>query len=64
MDFFHDTSKRADYGETEGAVVLDFVNRDQSAQHVVATFPVEAFSGDRTDRGGKISTMFNLIGSR
>ncbi|KAF8494121.1 hypothetical protein F5888DRAFT_1718773 [Russula emetica] len=32
------------------AVVLDFVARDKSVQHVVATFPTEASSGDRTDR--------------
>ena len=57
-------AKHADYGESEGAVVMDLVDRDQSVQHVVATFPTEIFSGDRTDRGGKISTMSNLIGSR
>ena len=64
MNFFHRTSKRVDYGETEGAAVLDLVNRDRSVQHVVAKFPTEAFSGDRTDRGGTISTMSNIIGSR
>ena len=64
MDFFHSTSKHADYRELEGAVVMDLVDRDRSVQHVVATFPTKVFSGDRTDRGGKISTMSNLIGSR
>jgi hypothetical protein len=65
MDFFFTAlAKHADYGESEGAIVMDLVNRDQSVQHVVATFPTELFSGDRTDRGGKISTMSSLIGSR
>ena len=41
---------------------MDLVDRNQSVQHVVATFPTELFSGDGTDGGGKISTMFNLIG--
>jgi len=38
-------------GTNEGAVVLGLVGQDKSVQHVVATFPTEAFSGDRTGRG-------------
>lgn len=41
--------------------MLDLVNQDQSVQHVVATFPTEAFSGDRTDRGGKLSIVSNHL---
>lgn len=41
------------------AVVLDLVAQDQSVQHVVATFPTEALSSDRTDIEGEISTMSN-----
>jgi hypothetical protein len=52
VDFFHGTTKHADNG-SEGAVVLDLIAQDQSRQHVVATFPTEAFSGDSTDRGGE-----------
>jgi len=33
----------------DGAVVLGLVARDESVQHLVATFPAEALSGDRTD---------------
>ena len=54
------STRHADYG-SEGAVVLDLVNQDQSVQHVVATFPTEAFSGDSTDRGGKLSTISNHL---
>ena len=53
MDLFHCTTKHAENG-LDGAVVLDLVAQDQSRQHVVATFPTEAFSGDSTDRGGEI----------
>jgi hypothetical protein len=39
-------------GDTgEAALVLDLVAQDESVQHVVATFPTEAISGDRADRG-------------
>ena len=41
----------------EGAVVLGLVGQDKSVQHVVATFPTEAFSGDRTGNGGEISIV-------
>jgi len=50
MSTFQDT----DNGEA--AVVLDLVAQDQSVQHIVATFPTEAFSGDGTDRGGEMLT--------
>jgi hypothetical protein len=44
--------------QSEAAVVLDLVASDQSVQHVVATFPTEAFSGDRTDsEQGEISIV-------
>ncbi|KAH9987574.1 hypothetical protein BJV77DRAFT_1024892 [Russula vinacea] len=37
-------------GDTsEAAVVLDLVAQDKSVQHVVATFPTEAFTADTTD---------------
>lgn len=57
---FFPTTRHADYG-AEGAVVLELVNQDQSVQHLVATFPTEVFSGDRTDRGGKSSTISNHL---
>ena len=60
MDFFYSTNKHADYG-LEGAVVLDLITQDQSVQHVVATFPTEAFSGDRIDWGGEIYSMSNHL---
>jgi len=36
-------------GNASAAVVFDFVRRDGPTQHIVATFPAMAFSGDRTD---------------
>ncbi|KAI0247182.1 hypothetical protein BJV78DRAFT_955948 [Lactifluus subvellereus] len=36
-------------GTGEAAVVLDLHDRDASAQHIVATFPSEVFSGNKTD---------------
>jgi hypothetical protein len=45
MNFFN-TNNDAEY-RLEGAVVLNLVSQDESVQHVVATFPTEAFSGDR-----------------
>jgi len=35
---------------SEGAVVMDLHGRDASTTSIVATFPTEVFSGDRTDR--------------
>ena len=55
MNFFQSTTKHSDY-RSEAAVVLDLVGQDKSVQHVVATFPTEAFTGDTTDTG-EISTM-------
>ena len=57
-EFFLSTTDRAEY-RSEAAVVLDFVAQDESAQHVVATFPTDAFSGDRTDREGEMSIVSN-----
>lgn len=57
MNFFQSTTKRSDH-RSEAAVVLDLVAQDKSVQHVVATFPTEAFTGDTTDEG-EISTIFN-----
>ncbi|KAH9987568.1 hypothetical protein BJV77DRAFT_1070447 [Russula vinacea] len=34
----------------EGAVVLDVIGRDESVQHIVASFQTDVFSGVRTDR--------------
>lgn len=50
----HSTTKQTDY-RPEAAVVLDVVAGDKSVQHIVASFPAEAFSGVRTE-GGKRST--------
>ena len=55
MDFFHSTTKPADL-RSEAAVVLDLVANDNSVQHIVGTFPTEAFSDDGTDRGGEMLT--------
>jgi hypothetical protein len=55
MNFFQSTTKRSDQ-RSEAAVVLDLVAQDKSVQHVVATFPTEAFTADTTD-GGEISTI-------
>ncbi|KAF8463398.1 hypothetical protein DFH94DRAFT_699535 [Russula ochroleuca] len=39
-------------GDTgEAAVVLDVIARDESVQHIVASFPAVLFSGVRTERG-------------
>jgi hypothetical protein len=56
MNFFHNTTNHAEY-RSEAAVVLDLVGHDESVQHVVATFPTEAFSGDTTDKEGEISIV-------
>jgi hypothetical protein len=50
MNFFHNTIKYAHYRSDEAAV-FDLIGRDRSVKHVVA------FAGDRTDRGGEMSTM-------
>ena len=41
---------------SEAAVVLklDMNNKDVSTRHIVATFPTEIFTGDRTDQGGEM----------
>jgi len=47
-------------GDTgEAAVVLDVIARDESVQHIVASFPAVLFSGVRTERGGEISTKYD-----
>ena len=53
---FLTTNNHTEY-RSEAAVVLDLVAQDESVQHLVATFPTEAFSGDRTDREGEISIV-------
>ena len=35
--------------------MLDVIARDESVQHIVASFPTDVFSGVRTDRAGKRS---------
>ena len=42
---------------SEAAVVLNLVAPDESVQHVVATFPTETFSGDKTDGEGEMSIV-------
>jgi len=42
----------------ESAVVLDLHGQDSSIQHLVSTFPTEAFSGDRTN--GEATVAFSL----
>ncbi|KAI0294562.1 hypothetical protein BC826DRAFT_1104619 [Russula brevipes] len=51
IDFFHNINElaQADYG-SEGAVVMDIHGRDAPSKHIVATFPTEVFSDDRTER--------------
>lgn len=54
MDLFHnDFIKHTDY-QSESAVVFDVHGRDSTTQHIVATYPTEVFSGDRTDGEGEI----------
>jgi hypothetical protein len=55
MDFLS-SNKYADC-RSEGAVVMDLHGRDASTTSIVATFPTEVFSGDRTDREGETLTM-------
>jgi hypothetical protein len=50
MNFFH-TTNHAKF-RSEAAVVLNLVAHDESVQHVVATFPAKAFTGDGTYREG------------
>jgi hypothetical protein len=47
---FHNTTKHAHY-RSEGAAVFDLIGRDRSVKHVIV------FAGERTDRGGEMSTM-------
>jgi hypothetical protein len=49
-EFLHNNTKRA-HDRSEEAAVFDLIGRDRSVKHVVA------FAGDRTDRGGEMSTM-------
>jgi hypothetical protein len=58
--YYFNTNNHAEY-RLEGAVVLELVARNESVQHVVATFPTEAFSGDRTDGEGEISIVSQLL---
>jgi len=44
----------------DAAAVLDLVRRDGSTQHLVATFPVEAFSGNSAD--GEAATALSIHG--
>ena len=53
---FHSTTNHAEF-RSEAAFVLDLVGQDKSVQHIVATFPTKAFSGDRTDREGEMSIV-------
>jgi len=46
--------------DSDAAAVLDLTRRDGSTQHLVATFPVEAFSGDRAD--GEAATALSIHG--
>jgi len=50
------TFQNEDTGES--AVVLDLHGQDSSIQHLVSTFPTEAFSGDRTN--GEATVAFSL----
>jgi len=50
------TYQNEDTGES--AVVLDLHGQDSSIQHLVSTFPTEAFSGDRTN--GEATVAFSL----
>ena len=56
----HKTTNHAEY-RSETAVVLDLVAQDESVQHVVATYPTEAFSGGRTDQEGAMSIISNQL---
>jgi hypothetical protein len=64
MKFFTTLPTTLNTYRSEAAVVLDLVAQDESVQHVVATFPTEAFSGDRTDGEGEMSCLRALIGLR
>jgi hypothetical protein len=61
MDLLHDIIKCLDHQcTTEAAVVLDLHGRDTSTQHIVATFPSEVFSGNKTDEEGE-TALLNLL---
>jgi len=53
MNFFHNTTRDAD-NQSEAAIVLGLVARDNSVLHLVATFTTEAFLGNW---GGEMSIV-------
>lgn len=45
----------------EAAVIIDLHGRDGTTQEVVATFPLEVVSGDRTDERGEMLPRVKLV---
>ena len=41
--------------------MLDVIGRDESVQHIVASFQTDVFSGVRTDRAGEGYTISNYL---
>ena len=41
--------------------MLDVIGRDESVQHIVASFQTDVFSGVRTDRAGERLTIFSYL---